>query len=55
MAGRAGLSWGFRPDCICAEAFGPSYYDHKSDDIPTRRGERAGRAPAPRDLWGGAA
>ena len=36
MAGRAGLSWGFRPDCICAEAFGLSYYDHRADDIPTR-------------------
>ena len=35
MAGRAGLSWGFRPDCICAEAFGLSYYDHELDDIPT--------------------
>jgi 4-hydroxy-2-oxoheptanedioate aldolase len=37
MAGRAGLSWGFRPDCICAEAFGLSYYDHRADDIPTQQ------------------
>src|SRR5260370_1251513 len=37
MAGRAGLSWGFRPDCICAEAIGLSDYDHKLADIPTQR------------------
>ena len=55
MAGRAGLSWGFRPDCICAEAFGLSCYDHKSDDIPTGAGQKTRRDRAPRDWPGGAA
>jgi len=54
MAGRAGLSWGFRPGCIWAEAIGLSYYDHELDDIPGRRAKQGaterhvtGRAAAP--------